>query len=217
MSNPAGPQGVDLSSWNFPPKVAAPVNFEKLQRDPVDFVFGKATQGTYYKNPHYGTIVSECERLGILWGPYHYFDATQNGVPQADYFVNTVGSIIHEKGVLQPVIDFEETFGVTDLDLIERRARAFIERVKDRTGREVTIYTYPYFWQRQLRDPHTFTDCPLWIARYGTPDPGQLPGGWKFYSFWQYTANGRAAGISGNVDRNVFNGNIDRLRKFAGY
>ncbi|HSV66733.1 MAG TPA: GH25 family lysozyme [Mycobacteriales bacterium] len=45
---------------------------------------------------------------------------------------------------------------------------------------------------------------PLWIARYA-PDPGTLPNGWSYYTFWQYTST--------PLDQDYFNGAYDRLRR----
>jgi GH25 family lysozyme M1 (1,4-beta-N-acetylmuramidase) len=36
-----------------------------------------------------------------------------------------------------------------------------------------------------------------------------------FWTFWQYTATGRVAGVTGNVDRNNFNGTRARLIALA--
>ncbi len=42
-----------------------------------------------------------------------------------------------------------------------------------------------------------------------TPDP------WTKWTFWQWTSSGTVSGISGNVDRNIFDGTLDDLRKIT--
>ena len=51
---------------------------------------------------------------------------------------------------------------------------------------------------------------PLWLARYADI-PGFLPGGWRTWSFWQFTAKGRVPGIDGEVDLNLSCGRITEL------
>ena len=67
-------------------------------------------------------------------------------------------------------------------------------------------FTYPYFWE-QLGQTTAFRTYPLWIANYGVSEP-QLPGGWRSYAIWQYTASGHVPGIPGRVDLDRLN---DRL------
>ena len=51
---------------------------------------------------------------------------------------------------------------------------------------------------------------PLWIANYTASGGGTLPGGWGFYTFWQYRPSGSLPG-----DQDVFNGDYNRLKALA--
>jgi hypothetical protein len=62
------------------------------------------------------------------------------------------------------------------------------------------VYTYPYFWE-QLGGTTAFRNYPLWIANYGVSEP-MLPGGWRRYWIWQYSASGTVDGIPGRTDLN---------------
>ena len=42
-----------------------------------------------------------------------------------------------------------------------------------------------------------------------------IPGHWPTWSFWQSTSAARITGISGRTDRDVFNGSLTQLQKFA--
>ena len=50
---------------------------------------------------------------------------------------------------------------------------------------------------------------PLWIAHYGVSSPA-LPGGWDYYTFWQYADSGSQPG-----DQDVFNGAYSQLQTLA--
>jgi lysozyme len=57
-----------------------------------------------------------------------------------------------------------------------------------------------------------FENYPLWLAEYRQNEIPQLPLNWKRWTFWQYSQNGRVAGINGSVDLNQFNGTAEQLR-----
>ncbi len=52
--------------------------------------------------------------------------------------------------------------------------------------------------------------CTKFCFRYGST-PKHLPGGWKFYTFWQYDE--KTTQDPGNYD--VFNGDNQQLKEFA--
>ncbi len=108
--------------------------------------------------------------------------------------------------------------------------RQFCEAVTRLWGRKPILYTYPFWWRviASATDVSWAADYPLWIANYthsgeGMPPDGAapvVPGPWDDWAFWQHSAKGslvRVPGISScPVDRNVFNGSLDDLRKLAG-
>ncbi len=70
------------------------------------------------------------------------------------------------------------------------------------------------WWVRCTGDSGAFNDTsPLMIARWSS-DPYPLPN-WPTWTMWQYTSAGHVDGVGGNVDRNVFNGSLSRLRALA--
>ena len=66
--------------------------------------------------------------------------------------------------------------------------KAWLDRVRKVIGVRPFVYTYPYFWER-LGGTTAFRNYPLWIANYGVSEP-MLPGGWRRYWIWQYSASG---------------------------
>ena len=78
--------------------------------------------------------------------------------------------------------------------------KAWLDRVRKVIGVRPFVYTYPYFWE-QLGGTTAFRNYPLWIANYGVSEP-MLPGGWRRYWIWQYSASGTVDGIPGRTDLN---------------
>jgi nucleoid-associated protein YgaU len=61
-----------------------------------------------------------------------------------------------------------------------------------------------------------FSEYPLWIAHYTEKPRPRLPKGWKRWTLWQYTDQGRVSGIGGRCDLDRFRGSLAELRAFAG-
>jgi Glycosyl hydrolases family 25 len=55
-----------------------------------------------------------------------------------------------------------------------------------------------------------FAPYPLWLASYGVSKPAVV-GGWKSYTFWQYTETGKLAGAGPKTDLSVFTGSLAQL------
>ena len=92
----------------------------------------------------------------------------------------------------------------------------FYNTYKARTSRDVVIYTTAELVEPPAPATGAGRGAP---ARCGWPAgrarAGTLPTGCAVWTFWQYTSTGSVAGISGNVDRDYFNGSSDRLLALA--
>src|SRR5206468_11769045 len=86
-----------------------------------------------------------------LWGAYHYGDAT-NPIGQADHFMNAVASAPppirpndpeKRRGVLL-VLDFEKNGHYPGGTMSLAQAVAFVERIKERTGKYPGLYCSEY-------------------------------------------------------------------------
>ena len=87
---------------------------------------------------------------------------------------------------------------------------SFINRIKARTGRPGIIYTGFYFWRDSAGNGSNL-NCPLWLAAYVSNPASYVPAAWSTWSFWQYTSSGSCPGVSGNVDRDAWNGSLTGL------
>lgn len=198
--------GVDISHHN------GPVNFRSLN-PAINFVYCKASQGKSFKDPSLSANFAQAAQVNILPGAYHFLTfQNSNANEQVDNFL-TCGIDFSKPGILPPVLDVEWQVPNTLNPFILNNRAACIQLIRDwltkvtaKTGRIPIIYTNRNFWHDYLGNPNGFENYPLWIAAYQIGKP-VLPPGWSAYTFWQYNGTG--------IDKNVFNGSIEALRKLA--
>ena len=99
---------------------------------------------------------------------------------------------------------------------IASQLKIWLEYVEAAIGRKPIIYTGKYFWQDNVGASGEFVDYPLWIPNYSAECPDLPNGTWSNWKFFQYTSTGSVGGVTGNVDRDLFNGSYDDLLAFAG-
>jgi lysozyme len=189
--------GPDVSSWQHPGN--ASIDWSQVKAAGIPFAFIKATEDTNYQNGYFPGDWASVRANGMYRGAYHFARPATSATAQADYFVSYAGRS-RLQGDLPPVLDLEDNGKLPPTALIAW-THAFLSRVQELTGRTAMIYVSPNFWINAMGDSHEFTNYPLWIARWtsaATPDP--LPGGWKSWTFWQYTDAGSIAGIPARVD-----------------
>ena len=163
----------------------------------IGFVFIKATEGLGNMDAQFNRNWRNAGDAGITRGAYHFFLAPKSGVDQAENFIRRVEL---EKGDLPPVLDVEQTYGVTP-DKLRAEVKAFLDRLEAHYGVKPIIYTNVEFYNKFLKGD--FDNYPLWVAHYLRKDRPRIARNW---AFWQYSETGNVNGIRGKVDFNVFNG-----------
>jgi len=177
------------------------------------FAYVKATEGTYYTNPYFAQQYNGSYNIGMIRGSYHFANPTDSsGYTQANYFVAHGGGWSGDGKTLPGVLDIEynpygsSCWGMSPSALVSW-IKSFTTRYKQLTGRDAVIYTAYNWWSPCTGNSTAFNATnPLWVARYST-SPGTLPGGWPYWTFWQYT--------SSPLDQDYFNGSYDRLKVLA--
>ena len=211
--------GPDVSSHNHDNK--AGVSWRLMHRvGGASFAFIKATEGLDYHNPSFAADFTAARLQELFRGAYHYArpggrtrsQIVNEATLEANFFIRATGNLAGP-GNLPPVLDLEDAGNLSPSQLA-LWVRVWLERVELLTGRTPIIYTYGFFWRDSLRNSRQFAAYPLWLASNGVPAPARL-GGWKSYTFWQYTDSGRMAGSSHLVDLNVFNGSMKQLRAMS--
>src|SRR6188508_537706 len=82
----AGNSVVNLSHYDL-----MRVDFEQMKREGVVGVIHESSYPKFVRDSYYGTRQTAATRAGLLWGAYHFADAT-DPVKQAEFFLNTVAS-----------------------------------------------------------------------------------------------------------------------------
>jgi lysozyme len=203
----ATPWGIDVSHHN------GDIDWSMVKQAGAEFAFLKATEGATFVDKTFKANWKEAKASGIRVGAYHFFRPRIALQSQIDNFVRALGSV--EAGDLPPVIDTEvpsdwaKLTGKQSVDLIV----GFIDGIRAKLGDNVhpIIYLSPSFADDVLKNDARLKDHPLWLAHYTSASRPRVPKPWDFWTFWQFTENGKVAGISGNVDINRFNGQSDRL------
>ncbi|MER8060045.1 lysozyme [Streptomyces sp. SID8366] len=203
-------EGVDVSNYQ------GSVAWSTLYGSGVRWAYTKATEGTYYTNPSFAQQYNGSYNVGMIRGAYHFATPdTTSGATQASYFVAHGGGWSRDGRTLPGVLDIEwdpygaACYGKSASAMVSWIAD-FLNTYRSLTGRDAVIYTATSWWTECTGDYAGFAGSnPLWIARYAS-SVGTLPGGWSYYTMWQYTSSGATVG-----DHDYFNGALDRVQALA--
>lgn len=203
------PKGIDVAAHQHPG--GTPIDWSKVRTDGQSFAFVKATEGGDWVNPHYVEDIQAANAAGLKTGAYHYARPAGDAKTQAASFAAQIA--LAPDQTLPPALDIEVAEGKSAAQL-EQWIEEFTSELKRLTGRTPMIYTYKYFWMGQMNNSQKFSDMPLWLAAYQDQAP-EAVGGWNELSFWQRSGSGKVAGISTDVDMNLFNGSKQQLQTFS--
>lgn len=211
----SGVQGIDISHWQ------GAINWNSVKGAGIDFAYIKATEGTTFKDSRFSANYTGSYNAGLIRGAYHFARPNaSNGATQANYFVSNGGAWSRDNQTLPGVLDIEHNpSGAMCYGLSTSAMRTWVNdfhtTYKARTGRDVVIYTTASWWNTCTGSwTGMAAKAPLWIAHWGVSSPN-VPSGFPTWTIWQYTATGRVSGVSGDVDRNKFNGSMSRLLALA--
>lgn len=189
--------GIDVSHHN------SKINWDKVKKSTkkevgISFCFIKATEGSKLKDRDFKTNWKEAKKAGLIRGAYHFYVPWADPIAQARNFIQTVSL---EEGDFVPVIDLEHHGRAQKVrKSLVANVTTFIEYMKSHYGVTPIIYTNRHIYKQYVKG--NFDNYPLWISDYNSRklegyDNSNL-------MLWQHSENGRLAGISGDVDFNVF-------------
>ncbi len=206
------PMGITLSNSRFPirgidiSKHNGIIDFDALEVEHVRFIFIKASEGVTHVDQRMEVNFRHAQEHGIAAGFYHFFRFTNNGLEQANAFLEALKGAHPD---LPPVVDVEDHLNLHVHSTAEKIAqlKIFIDAIESVLKRKVIIYTNEDGYRKYVRGH--FSNNPLWIASFN--DPPRVDARWII---WQHSHNGRIAGINGHVDLNVFNGDEQAFQQF---
>jgi GH25 family lysozyme M1 (1,4-beta-N-acetylmuramidase) len=202
--------GIDISSYQ------GNINWSNVAPH-IDFVYAKATEGTYYTNPYFYNQYVGPYKAGLIRGAYHFaIPNNSSGQTQANYFIKHGGGWSSDGKTLPGALDIEynpygsECYGLTRSQMVSW-LRNFVNQYAYREHVYPVIYSTTDWWSTCTGNNSGFgSKDPLWIANYSASHGGTLPHGWRFYTFWQYRSSGSLPG-----DQDVFNGAYKQLKALA--
>ena len=186
--------GIDVSEWQ------RSVNFREVKEAGIQVVYIKATQGNYYIDPYFERNYQEAKEKALKIGVYHFLTArnTEEAKDEADFFA----SVISKKEIdCRLAMDFE-VFGRLNKNEINEISKVFLERVEEKTKKEMVIYSDSYN-AKYIFDEELARKYPIWIAQYGTTEPFNN-GKWENWVGFQYADDGRVKGIRNYVDKDYY-------------
>jgi lysozyme len=201
--------GIDVSHFQ------SVVDWAGVAASGIRFCFIKATEGAANVDPRFAQNWRGAGAAGLRRGAYHFFHPSFPAAAQASSFIRTV--VRWEPGDLPPVLDLEVPAAWAS---IARSARAplaiqWLETVESRLGTTPIVYLSPAFATEILGNAPALARFPVWFAHYTDAGAPTVAKPWDTWNFWQYTREGKAAGVSLPVDLNRFNGSLDDLQALA--
>lgn len=202
-------KGIDVSRWQ------GVIDWDKVKSGDTKFAIIKSSGGDsgLYPDGQFTRNKAEARRVGLSHGFYHFAGGVHDPVEEADHFVNTVGDLQAGENL---VLDWE----VPHANPVEW-CRKFAQRVIDRVGIPPLIYMNLSTVRAHDWKPLVDLNCGLWVAAWGNndqvPAESEQPGSgqWPFWAIWQYSSNGIVDGISGRVDLDLFNGDVEAFEKYG--
>jgi lysozyme len=170
---------------------------------PVDFVFIRATVGEDRLDRQYKNNWLGAKKNKLLRGAYHYYRPNENSLDQAELFIKTVSL---SKGDLPPVLDIEKLPKNQSIERLKVGLRRWLKKVEEHYQVKPIIYTGESYYEDFLKEE--FSDYLFWIANYNFYRE-EIDQEWLF---WQFTEKASVNGIKGNVDVNIYNGDLQQLQ-----
>jgi lysozyme len=202
--------GIDVSRWN------GDIDWQRVKRSGVDFVFIKATEGKDRIDPRFNEYWRGAHNAGLAYSPYHFYYLCSTPEQQADWFI---ANVPREAVKLPPVLDAEwnrESKTCSrhpDPATVRDELKRFMDKLEAYYGKRPIIYTSVDFHRDNLAG--YFTDHHFWVRSVAAhPTKTYTDRRW---AFWQYTSTGVVPGMKGEADINVFAGTRDNWNKWLAY
>ena len=170
---------------------------------PLEFVFIRATAGNDREDGQFAANWLGAKENKMIRGAYHYYRPNENSLEQAQLFIKTVQL---KKGDLPPVLDIEKLPNEQSLKNMKLGLSRWLRAIEAHYKVKPIIYTSEKYYDDFLKDE--FGDYLFWIANYNFYRD-KIGTNWLF---WQFTEKATVQGIKGNVDVNIYNGDLEQLR-----
>jgi GH25 family lysozyme M1 (1,4-beta-N-acetylmuramidase) len=199
-------RGLDISAYQH---AGTPIDWARLATQGIQFVSIKASEGTYYRNPHYVSDARAAAAAGLRVMPYVFANPSRGGGAATASYAAAALHAVHGPFTLPLVVDLENDPYKKKTDCYKVGIPAmigwitrFTQRAKALTGRWPIIYTTADWWRECTGSSGNFPHDPLWLAAFGGTAP-TVPSPWQNWTFWQYDNAGSLPGI-GHTDLDYY-------------
>ena len=193
--------GIDVSEYQGKISWSYVDTIEK--KYPLHYVFIRATVGKDRPDRQFEWNWLGAKENKMIRGAYHYYRPNENSLEQAELFITTVKL---EKGDLPPVLDIEKLPKNQSIANLKLGLKRWLKAVESHYGVKPIIYTGERYYDDFLKEE--FSDYLFWIANYNFYRE-EIDSDWLF---WQFTEKASIPGIKGNVDVNIYNGDLQQLQ-----
>jgi len=199
--------GIDVSNHQ------GQIDWPLVARCGPQFAVIKATEGTDYLDPYFAANWKAAMDNGLVRGAYCFGKPSKgSGHNDARHFLD----VVNDQGIARGdflVLDLEDPDVSPTADLLAYTVD-WLGTVKAAVGFNALLYSGHYFLSpHNLEGKIELKNNGLWLASYQA-NPPPVPKGWDYWTMWQFTDRGVIPGI-GNVDQNLFNGPIERLKLYG--
>lgn len=194
-------RGIDISHYE------GAIDWSKVKTDGLSFVYIKATEGGDSVDDTFAANWAGAESAGLARGAYHFYNFCKTGAEQAANFIKTVPVT---DGALPATIDLEQSEDcktMPDKTAFRKDLADFVAKVQAAYGHVPVLYVNYAIYDEYFKGEND--SYKLWIADVSHEAPS-MPDG-SSWTMWQYGWHGTVAGISSEVDLDVFNGTSEML------
>lgn len=202
-------KGIDVAKWN------GTIKWDKVKTAGISFAILKVINKQCREEDAFQKNYVGATTQGITVGCYNYSYATT--VEKARQDAGKVLQVLNGRkmpcGVWLDVEDkCQQGIGHLLIDIINA-----YRQVIEYAGYEFGVYTGLYFYNTYLKPYASELKCQFWIARYPSgakvmvsynPPEGKKPGIRHALWGWQYSSKGSVAGITGDVDLDLYYGEV---------
>ena len=201
-------EGIDVSHWQ------GSIKWDKVADNGIHFALMKASEAKTFKDIKFERNWAGCKENGMRRGAYHFFRPGIGGEIQADNLLRQLDKVAYggDNKDLLPTIDCEDYNGSGKKNY-QRDLKDCLVRLEEKIDKKPLIYTQRSFWKK-IGNPD-FSSYPLWVVDISSVNSPRLPKYWNDFIIWQYTFAGSVSGVSGEVDRDRFQGTISDLDVLA--
>jgi lysozyme len=187
-------RGIDISHYN------QIYNWD-LVKSKNSFCIMKATEGNTINDRRFKASWDISKKLNITRGAYHFFKSNSSASVQFENYRNSVKLVAND---LPPILDVENA------DINMKDVNLWLEMAEKYYGVKPIIYSSYYFFVRYMKGK--VNNYPVWLY-YNTKYKLRPAFDTNEVLFLQYSQHGKANGIYGDVDLDLFLGDTEKFKQ----